>query len=156
LNASMRMLLAIVLLLSAAAAHAQDGFELVPPGWQAAPTHPDFKGRKFVSPDGSAWMLVYATPTTDTQQRQVFGYADDERITYQRRTRKFLAMSGYQGDRIFYRKSNLACGGSRWHTVALHYPIAAKRQMDAVVTRIAHGMNRYDQACVPLSAGSQP
>jgi serine/threonine-protein kinase len=149
----MRVLFAIALILSVACtAGAQDGFELVPRGWQAAPAHPDFKGRKFVSPDGSAWMVVYATPTSDdSREPQAYAYVDDERITYQRRTRRFVVVSGYRGDRIFYRKSNLACGGTRWHTISLEYPVAAKRQMDAVVTSIAHGMNRYDAACVELS-----
>jgi hypothetical protein len=92
-------------------------------------------------------MLVYSSPTA-SRQRQAFAYSDDEQITYQRQTNRFAVVSGYKGDRIFYRKSNLACRGNSWHTIALEYPAAAKRAMDAVVTRIARGMNRYDSACL--------
>jgi hypothetical protein len=78
-------------------------------------------------------------------------HRDGERITYHRRGPTWLAVSGYRGDDIFYRKSNLACGGTRWNTIEFRYPASAKRQMDDAVTRIAHGMTTYGDQC-----GSEP
>ena len=54
-----------------------------------------------------------------------------------------IAVSGYRDDQIFYRKSNLACGGTRWHHIELQYPRGEKRRMDATVTVIARGMTLY-------------
>lgn len=74
-------------------------------------------------------------------------YKEGERITYSRRARNWIAVSGFRGNRIFYRKSNLACGGTRWHTVELEYARTDKRKMDSLVTHIAHGMNHYGDDC---------
>jgi hypothetical protein len=56
-------------------------------------------------------------------------YRDGEQITYQRRGRTWIAVSGYWGYQIFYRKSNLACGGSvaRAHAEACAYAGANRR-----------------------------
>jgi hypothetical protein len=70
-----------------------------------------------------------------------------ERITYQSRGRTWIAISGYRDGDIFYRKSNLACGGRRWHHIEFRYPISEKRRMDATVTRIAREMARYGDDC---------
>jgi len=132
------------------AAGAQSRPNLVPNGWKAAPKDANFPGQKYVSPDGSAWLTTYAAPARSASRDgriHALGYADGERVTYERRTGRFLAISGYRGDRIFYRKSNLACGGTRWHSVELEYPAAAKRRMDGIVTSIAHNMNHYDEDC---------
>jgi hypothetical protein len=147
-----RLALALMITVaSATALYGQDGLELVPPGWRAAPDEAGRNGRRFVSPDGSSWMSVYATPANGRRASDdpaaALGNASNERITYERRTRRFVAVSGYRGDRIFYRKSNVACRGTRWHTIALEYPASAKRKMDPIVTRIAHGMNDYDRDC---------
>jgi hypothetical protein len=72
---------------------------------------------------------------------------DGELITYQRRGSSWIAASGYRDGAIFYRKSNLACGGSRWNQVELVYPQDMKRAMDLPVTRIAHGMTNYSADC---------
>ena len=63
--------------------------------------------------------------------------------------RSWIAVSGYAGDRIFYRKSNLACGGTRWHHIELFYPRERKRAMDATVTHIARAMTAYADDCGP-------
>ena len=91
--------------------------------------------------------MGHASPVQGSvrQEMDAIAFRDGERVTYHRRTRSFIAVSGYKGDRIFYRKSNLACDGQRWHHVALEYPAADKRKMDRTVTWIAHGMNRYDE-----------
>ena len=70
-----------------------------------------------------------------------------ETVTYQRRGASWIAVSGYRDDQIFYRKSNLACGGTRWHHIELQYPRSAKRRMDGTVTAIARGMTLYHDDC---------
>jgi hypothetical protein len=39
------------------------------------------------------------------------GQRGNERITYERQGQTWIVASGYHGDRIFYRKAMLACGG---------------------------------------------
>jgi len=72
-------------------------------------------------------------------------YRADETITYQNRGRSWIAVSGYWGDQIFYRKSNLACDGTRWHHIELGYPREDKKKMDAAVTRMAARHDRIRQ-----------
>jgi serine/threonine-protein kinase len=140
--------LAVALVLSLATGVAAQQPDLVPPGWTRLPDQADQPGPRYASPDGRGVLLGYASPAKGSvrDEMDAIAFRDGERITYQRRSRSWIAVSGYKGDRIFYRKSNLACGGQRWHHVALEYPAADKRKMDRTVTWIAHGMNRYD-AC---------
>jgi hypothetical protein len=136
-----------VLLLALTEQAAAQQTDLVPPGWVRLPDDANQAGPRYRSPDGRAVLLGYASPA-DRPTREAMdaiAFRDGERITYHRRARSWIAVSGYRGDRIFYRKSNLACGGERWHHIALEYPAADKRKMDRTVTWIAHGMNRYDR-----------
>jgi hypothetical protein len=143
---------ALLLVISAAAAEAQRRPGIVPPGWTEEAAASDQRGRRYSSPDGSAMLTVHASPAEGSRRDHMDRVAsgEGERITYQRRAPGWIAVSGFRGDRIFYRKSNLACGGSRWHTVALEYPAADKRRMDAHVTHIAHAMNSYGDDCPRL------
>ena len=147
----MRLQPLIILLLagSTCTAAAQDRGKIIPDDWtaesRASPTAP----LQFTSPDGTAWAITYAT-RADSGDKRIPGAAmprKGERVTYRRVTPRFVAIAGTKGDRIFYRKSNLACGGTRWHHIALEYPEQDRRKMDAIVTRMAHGMNRYDSDC---------
>jgi serine/threonine-protein kinase len=103
-----------------------------------------------VAPDGSAWLAFYATSAAnDTQARfQAVAFADGEEITYLRGERDRLTVSGLKGDRIFYRKVMLACGGSVWRHIALDYPAEDKRQFDRFVERASRGFERIaDDGC---------
>ena len=53
-------------------------------------------------------------------------FRSGETISYQRRARSWIAVSGYRGGDIFHRKSDLACGGTRWNNVEFIYPRAEK------------------------------
>ena len=145
----MRILpLAIILCLAAQAnAHAQRAVPMVPPGWSEQARASAQSPLRYVSPSGTASLTLFATPANARALRALQVPAEGERITYKRVTPRFVAISGFSGDRIFYRKSNLACGGDRWHHVSLEYPAEDKLQMDSIVSRIAHGMNRYDADC---------
>jgi serine/threonine-protein kinase len=140
-------LLALMALLGAAGQAAAQQPDLVPPGWVRLPEEANQPGPRYGSPDGRAVLMGHASPAQGPVGREMdaIAFRDGERVTYHRRTRSWIAVSGYRGDRIFYRKSNLACGGERWHHISLEYPAADKRKMDRTVEWIAHGMNRYDR-----------
>jgi hypothetical protein len=84
---------------------------------------------------------------TPVQDMEDFAGRDGEHVTYQRGGRSWMVVSGYRAGQIFYRKSNLACGGTRWNQIELEYPRDQKRAMDAIVTGIAHGMTLYRNEC---------
>jgi hypothetical protein len=54
---------------------------------------------------------------------------EGETVTYFRREPDWIAVSGFKGGRIFYRKAVLACGGTVWHHIEFEYPAALKRRM---------------------------
>jgi len=147
----MKTLASVLLLLAGISqAYAQRPPNIVPHGWRQEAADPETKTRRFVSPDGRAWLETKQTPADrDALERDMddVAYRPEEKITYQKRGRTWIAVSGYWGDQIFYRKSNLACGGTRWHHVEFGYPRELKKHMDAAVTRMAHGMTEYSNDC---------
>jgi hypothetical protein len=124
---------------------------LIPDGWrEIATSDSGSKARTFVSPDGAARLrLGYVSARRESLRRDMdaLTYRDGETITYERRGGSWLAVSGYREGEIFYRKSNLACRGTRWHTVELRYPREAKQRLDRVVTTIARNMGAYGSEC---------
>jgi len=131
-------------------ASAQRQVTLVPPGWIQELADPETKTRGFVSPDGRAWLITKQTAADRSaldQDMDDIAHRDGELITYERRGTSWIAVSGYWGDQIFYRKSNLACGGTRWHHIELGYPREDKRRMDATVTTISRGLTRFYNDC---------
>lgn len=124
-------LLVFTSLLVAVPAQAQRPPRLVPKGWIQELADPETKTRRFASPDGRAWLITKQTmadPSALDQDMDDVAYRDDEKITYQKRGRSWIAVSGYWGDQIFYRKSNLACGGTRWHHIELGTRAKIKRR----------------------------
>ena len=148
-------LTAAVLTTGATIANAQYSPRMVPEGWTEIPT-PREPGRRFVSPDGDSWLVARPARAGRSVQNAMdaIAYRRGERITYQRRGRSWIAVSGFRGDRIFYRKSNLACHGTEWHHIEMEYPAADKRRMDATVTRIARGMTAFNEDCAFARRGA--
>ena len=54
-------------------------------------------------------------------------------------------VSALKGDRVFYRKAAVACGGSSWHNMAFEYPVAVKRSMDDIVADAGRALNDYEE-----------
>ena len=131
--------------------------ELVPPGWQEQPSEPNWNGRRFASPDGTAWVAMFTVPAggeSIAAHMKAVVFADGEDITYLRGQRSWIAVSGVKGDRAFYRQAVLACAGDRWHHIAFEYPAAAKADMGAFIDRAALAVSASaNRACdMPASA----
>ena len=143
---------AFALLLLAAvptAASAKPGSNMLPPGWTEVHSDAATRTRRFESAGGEVTLTARQTPANSNRAADLdaIAFRSGETITYQRRTRSWIAVSGYRGDNIFYRKSNLACGGTRWNNVEFIYPRADKKRLDAMVTSVARGMTRESNAC---------
>jgi hypothetical protein len=102
--------------------------------------------RTFVSPDGAGRVRFGHEPARSGILKR-FIHKPGEQITYQDGGGSWFVVSGYGGGEIFYRKGNLACGGSRWNLVEFRYPRRAKRAMDAAVSMVAHNMGAYGRDC---------
>ena len=56
-------------------------------------------------------------------------------------------VSGYTAEnRIFYRKTMLACWGRKWHNLAFEYSASDKSAMDEFVTRASYALGSYSRA----------
>jgi hypothetical protein len=110
------------------------GASIVPPNWHLLPAGEQTHERRFVSPSGDAWLSLHAQPPTQSIEDHLAAIrrGEHERITYERAGRTWIVVSGYKGDRIFYRKAMLACGGRAWH----HLASAQYRSMRAFVLSI--------------------
>jgi hypothetical protein len=141
----------LLLLLPAFAAQARndrgayDYRSIIPPDWRMSEQrHGD---RRFISPDGKAWLSLYATPADRGSVRDHieglkhnFGSGV---VTYARDGGTWLVLSGFKGSHIFYRKAMLACGGRAWHNLEFEYPGSEKRAFDEFVTRASHALQAY-------------
>jgi hypothetical protein len=118
--------------------------EVAPPDWQLQAPDPRWNGRRFVSPDGKAWLAFYAGPGDQepvTAHMKTVAFVDGEEITSLRAERDWIAVAGVKADRIFYRKAVLACGGNRWHHVAFEYPAESRAAMEPIVSRTARALD---------------
>jgi serine/threonine-protein kinase len=88
---------------------------------------------------------------------QSVAFAEGETLAYVRGERDWIAVSGSKGDRIFYRKAIIACGGKVWHHIAFEYPMALKREMDSYVTRAAYIVDRAENdGCNKAMSSTNP
>src|SRR5262249_27803161 len=72
---------------------------LVRRDWQLQPASPAWQGRRYVSPDGSAWIAFYATnAANDAEARfKAVAFGDGEELTYVHGERDRLTASGLKG-----------------------------------------------------------
>jgi hypothetical protein len=134
--------------------------DTVPPNWQLRSPDSNWKGKRFLSPDGSSWLAVYASPTTAEPieaHMQSVAFAEDESLTHLRGERDWIAVSGMKGDRIFYRQAIIACGRKVWHHIAFEYPADRKRAMDPFVIRAATILDHAENdGCEEATSLSNP
>ncbi|MEJ0078118.1 MAG: hypothetical protein WDO17_22285 [Alphaproteobacteria bacterium] len=123
----------------------------IPADWKLQPEDPNFAGRRYMAPDGSAWLALYSAPADKDKvaaHLKEVAFADGEDVTYLRGTRDWLAVSGLKGDRVYYRKAALACGGTIWRHIAFEYPAQQKPVMDRMVERAAQAFDRLaEESC---------
>ena len=105
-------------------------------------SHP--RGRIFATRDGRATLDVYTGPKeTGESPAQLLSRTFPQkrlRLTYDRVTSNFFAISAPHNNRILYRRCNFY--GSKIHCIDLTYPLREKRQWDATVTRISRSLDR--------------
>jgi hypothetical protein len=122
---------------------------LVPEGWKQEFADSQTRTRRFVSPDGRSLLTAHQAVAS----RNKGDYIDriirrpNEQVTYLRRAATWVVVSGYRESAIFYRKANLACGGTHWNEIELVYPREAKLATDSPGTRIARDMTKYASDC---------
>ncbi len=130
---------------------APDYLAIVPPDWKLLSEDATSHERRFVSPSGDAWLSLYARPPDESIEAHLerVRHHDHERITYERGGATWIVVSGYRGDRIFYREAMLACGGQSWHHLAFEYPADQKLAFDQFVTRASHALSAYNRTGCP-------
>jgi hypothetical protein len=119
---------------------------IIPQNWSLA-SDPHSNARRFISPDGTAWLSIYATRARSNAldaDIDAVRKVPDGRITYERTGQSWIVVSGFQGSRIFYRKAMLACGNRRWHHIDFSYPAVQKRAFDRLVTRVSYALAAYE------------
>jgi hypothetical protein len=127
--------------------------DVIPSDWKKQPLD---NGGRFLSPDGSASFAFYTTAGHDesiTEHMKSFAFGSGEEITSLAGERTWISASGFKGDRLFYRKAALACGGDRWHHIAFEYPANAKRSMQDFIKHAAEVLDSgTNEGCdTPLS-----
>jgi hypothetical protein len=136
---------------SAQAARAQSAQDkLVPPGWTAQQTQGPKNVIRYVSPDGTGMLTLRDAAADERSIGRAYVtmlQRDSDDITYRRKARSWFVLSGYRGGDIFYTRVDKACGGRRLHVLELTYPRAAKRKMDAEVTRLSRNLPRFQNIC---------
>ena len=135
--------------------------QLVPPDWQLqTSSDPNWRGNRFVSPDGNSSFAAYSAPAdrerTGEYMKSV-AFADGEQITALRGERNWIFAAGTKGDRAFYRKARLACGGNTWHHIAFEFPIELQQDMAGIVATAVRAVDNSDaDGCEqPVAAAPQ-
>lgn len=126
-------------------ARARDDTNFIPAGWALQPADPKFSGRRYMAPDGSAWLALYSVQADRdalAAHLKNVAFADGEEVTYLRGARDWLAVTGFKGDRVYYRKVVLSCGGTTWRHIAFDYPAQAKPVIDRMVERASRVFDR--------------
>lgn len=128
-------------------------FRMLPP-----PENDD--GRKFVARHGEAEFAVFGShnifeKTIAELMDDDVAAATDDRVTYRRKGEDWYVLSGYRGDRVFYRKVILSEGGGVIHTFEITYPKAAKAIFDAITARMAKSL-QASSAATTAEEGAGP
>jgi hypothetical protein len=146
-----RLIVCYVAMVMAASAHtvavaARDDFRsIIPSDWKEVSPSQGSNGRMFISPHGDSKIVFYAklAALPITAQLKGLRTVHGGKITYERQGRTWIVVSGFFGNRIFYRKAMLACSGSAWHYMEFEYPAAHKRAFDELVTRSSAALGAY-------------
>jgi serine/threonine-protein kinase len=133
--------------------------EFPPADWQLQAPDPNWKGRRYVSPAGDAWVALYASPADQegkSAHLKEVAFVDGEDVLTILGDRTGVLVTGTKGERMFVRKARLACGGRQWHHVALEFPVAAQRSYQGMVAEAARIVDlAEDDGCSTPLAGTE-
>lgn len=96
-------------------------------------------GQAFVTDDGTARLLVYASAGGEGALRRLYEQElerDDRRVTYHVLRSDWFVVSGYEGPYIYYRRTFR--GGDGLRTFQLRHLADDKAYFDAVVERLSY------------------
>ncbi len=98
-------------------------------------------GQRFLSPDGAAVLMVWAgfnVLETPLHTEYKSALTDRHReVTYKVMQDNWFVVSGYEGERIFYRKTVLGRGGDAYFSFELLYPRERRQEFDPLVKPVA-------------------
>jgi hypothetical protein len=96
-------------------------------------------GRQYSTSDGRAFMAVFTLPIPDDADPIEYlernSELNKEPVSYRRVTAHFFAVSGIDGNSIYYNRCNFT--GRSMKCVHLEYPAEERRAWDKIVTRIS-------------------
>ena len=112
-----------------------------PADWSAGRAPENGDGLRFSSPDGEAYVSISGSLHTFETTAEVLDIVAQvepgTKVTLQKRGPRSIVQSGVRGDRIFYKRSFLACKNQVWNNLVIEYPAARKQEFDPVVTHIS-------------------
>jgi hypothetical protein len=133
--------------------------EFPPADWQLQPPDPNWKGRRYVSPTGDAWLALYASPTNQestSDHLKAVAFADGEEVLTVLADRNGLVVTGTKGDRVFLRKAKVACAGQQWHHVAVEFPAGAQRAYQPLIAQAMRVVDlSANDGCTTPVAGNE-
>ena len=119
----------------------------VPANWKMQPPPANDDGRIFASPDGRAELIVngsYASVDDPDELGSRLEPMKGETIAYKQRKGDWAVVSGMKGDKIFYRKTLLSCGGAVANDISLEYPASEKETYDPLVAHVEASLRPGD------------
>jgi hypothetical protein len=101
---------------------------------------------RFRTPDGRSKMSLYSLANDERESPRSYIdrhlRIDRSRLTYERITDKFFAISGTRDDLTFYSRCNFVPKrNGTMHCVYLEYPEREERAWDGIVTRISRSLS---------------
>lgn len=94
--------------------------------------------------------LVVQNRVNATNQPLAKAIADEtpalDKVVYQRRTKSFIVISGFSGERIVYYKARSTCGDANVVSFTLSYKTESRGSYDAIAERISKSFDRTTAA----------
>jgi len=126
----------------------------VPSDWKPDPPPENGDGLIFRSPDGAASLAVYGIlnnieDSVSAAMNEEEKPREGETITYHQRGARTIVVSGFIGDKIFYRKSILVCRDQIWNHLSMVYPTARKSEYDSIVATASKSLRFSGVSWIP-------
>ncbi len=121
-------------------------FRYPSPPFFAGPAPVNGDGRSFFTQDGRAEISVWGAHnvTGETPRSALAAFredlAPDESLTYARHGKRWLVVSGYTGNNIYYQRTEYACRGRKQVSFRIEYPIVERDRYDPLIATLAKGL----------------